>query len=124
MKFIILFFYFVTSFNENINANSNLNSKIKLFDKNSICAGYDCRYNNLDNLNNSNFKNKMQLQRISNYFLYKKLLNDLNNQNFSIHEKIKIINKNNFSFNEPKYTYDVKAGGLMKDFDFDFDILS
>ena len=57
----------------------------------------------------------LQVYRISKYFTKKRLLDTLQNQQISIHEKMRLLTNNELS---PSNLF---AGGLMKDFLFDMD---
>ena len=97
-----------------------LKYKLNLFEKNSIYSGYDCRF--IPN-NTSRINDQLQLIKISNFFIYKNLLKTLENKDVSINNKMKIIEENdilNLNTHYSKYTSNIKSGGLMKDFDFEF----
>lgn len=72
--------------------------------------GYDERFP----LNNTN-SSKTELHKIANYFDKKRLLDILENENVSLFTKILLLNDNSIK------STNIFAGGLMNDFDFDFD---
>lgn len=104
-----------------------------------LYSGYDCR--NLYKTDTSDVPIKMKINK---YFAYINFLQQLQNPNISIHDKLKIVEINNLldlntdmdmdmkmemdmdmdtnkNASKSKYEYNIMAGGLMKDFDFDID---
>jgi membrane-bound lytic murein transglycosylase MltF len=71
--------------------------------------GFDHRYNK-----NETDNEKVTLHKIYKHFQNKNLLDILKNENISLVTKILILNDNSIK------KYDIFAGGLMKDFDFEF----
>jgi hypothetical protein len=71
--------------------------------------GFDHRYVNLNKTDQ-----QIILYKIHNYFQNKKILNILKNENISLTTKVFLLNDNSIKKN------DIFAGGLMKDFDFEF----
>jgi len=74
--------------------------------------GFDHRYNK--NETHDETDEQIKLYQIHNYFENKKLLDILKNENVSIITKVFILNDNSIKKN------DIFAGGLMKNFDFEF----
>ena len=90
---------------ENLNTLSVVSNK---YSKKS--SGYDERFP----LNNTNSDNK-ELYNIASYLGKKKLLDILQNENVSLMTKIFLLNDNTIK------PHNIFAGGLMRDFDFDFE---
>ena len=76
--------------------------------------GFDHRYINFNETNNETYNEKINLHKIYKHFQNKEILDILKNENISLITKVFILNDNNIK------KYDIFAGGLMKDFDFEF----
>jgi hypothetical protein len=100
--------------NTNNTSNTNYyydeNERIFKKNKNKSFHGFDMRENITDNIS---------LYNISVFFYKKGLLDLLNNDNVCINKKISHIDEYNKLFGEDK-CYNIYAGGLMKDWDFQF----
>jgi hypothetical protein len=107
MKFLLALFLVCVQKNNlsNLIENSNTLNKIK----NSY------KYNGFDhrNLTNEN-EDKKKLYKIHKHFENKKLLDILQNENVSLVTKLVLLQDNRIKASN------VFAGGLMKDFDFEF----
>jgi hypothetical protein len=81
--------------------------------KDSKYDGFDHRYNK-NETDDEIYNKKVNLHKIYKHFQNKNLLDILKNENISLITKILILNDNSIK------KYDIFAGGLMKDFDFEF----
>ena len=92
------------------------NKLIPIKDK-SISNTFQCKKNDGFDHRHINFNktdDQIKLYQIHNHFQNKKILDILKNENVSLITKVFILNDNSIK------KYDIFAGGLMKDFDFEF----
>jgi hypothetical protein len=115
MNFIILFFSLLAS-----SISPVIKYNFEKIGKDSY-SGCDGRYP----LEENNIDDQSLITKIGEYIIYKELLKALENENIGILDKLRIIDENNImmlSKKDSKYTKNLYAGGLMDDFDFDFNL--
>ena len=107
MKFFLLLFLLCIQ-NKKLNLIQDISITFQIKKENYKYDGYD--YRNYKNETNE----QIQLHKIQQHFQNKKLLDILKNENISFITKVLILNDNTIK------PYNLFAGGLMKDFDFEF----
>jgi len=107
MKFFLVLFLACLQNNKLIPIKDNSNTFQSK--KDSKYDGFDHRYNN-----NETDNEKINLHKIYKHFQNKEILNILKNENVSLIKKVFILNDNSIR------KYNIFAGGLMRDFDFEF----
>ena len=89
---------------------------------NDVYSGCDERHpireNNITTLSD---EDRILTEKIANFFLYKDMLQTLENEKVSIQDKLRIIEDNNIMHlrDSSKYTTNMLAGGLIDDFNFE-----
>jgi len=108
MKFFLLLFLTYIQKNKFIilNENSNTFNKVK---NNSKYNGFDNRYIHINET-----EEQEELYKIHKHFENKKLLDILQNENVSLITKLILLQDNRIK------SHNIFAGGLTKDFDFEF----
>jgi hypothetical protein len=111
MKFFLVLFLAFLQNNKLTPIKDNLNTFQSK--KDSKYDGFDHRYNKSET-DNETYNEKVNLHKIYKHFQNKEILDILKNEKVSLITKVFILNDNSIR------KYDIFAGGLMKDFDFEF----